>query len=365
MSGQIIGLQEWFETPPGRYLLAWEQARFDEAVADVFGYHALQLGLPACRACATTACRTAGWPMDDPACATGKAALMTDFAALPFAEASLDLVLLPHALELSPDPHATLREVERVLVPEGSVVICGFNPASLWGMRQRRARLYRRLGIGELYLPDAGEFIGFWRHARLAQAAELRSRVGALRLLPAGGRQRGLAQPLRLDGPRGRSAGGRSSGRLFPGGGQTRTRHAAHGSLEAAKARTTAPVPVANRQGHHRDLKQFRNRNSRMRKNRLNKSKSTPTAPARATPAPAAGAHGSSRGPFEKELFGGELGTTNNRMEMMAVIQGLGALKRPCQVTALPGQPVRAARASPNGCRGWKARAGARPPRSR
>ena len=34
----------------------------------------------------------------------------------------------------------------------------------------------------------------------------------------------------------------------------------------------------------------------------------------------------------EKELFGGELGTTNNRMEMMAVIQALSALKRPCSV---------------------------------
>src|SRR5258706_214168 len=45
MSGQIIGLHDWFETPPGRYLLAWEQAQFDQAVADMFGYHALQLGL--------------------------------------------------------------------------------------------------------------------------------------------------------------------------------------------------------------------------------------------------------------------------------------------------------------------------------
>jgi ribonuclease HI len=35
----------------------------------------------------------------------------------------------------------------------------------------------------------------------------------------------------------------------------------------------------------------------------------------------------------EKELFGGELGTTNNRMEMMAVIEALSALKRPCQIT--------------------------------
>ena len=37
-------------------------------------------------------------------------------------------------------------------------------------------------------------------------------------------------------------------------------------------------------------------------------------------------------GTLEKELFGGELGTTNNRMELMAVIQALAALKRPCQV---------------------------------
>jgi ribonuclease HI len=35
----------------------------------------------------------------------------------------------------------------------------------------------------------------------------------------------------------------------------------------------------------------------------------------------------------EKELFGGELGTTNNRMELMGVIQALTALKRPCAVT--------------------------------
>ncbi|REV44164.1 class I SAM-dependent methyltransferase, partial [Mycobacterium tuberculosis] len=65
--------------------------------------------------------------LDDPA-RGGKATLLADFAALPFAANSLDLVVMPHALELSPDPHATLREVERVLVPDGRVVICGLNP---------------------------------------------------------------------------------------------------------------------------------------------------------------------------------------------------------------------------------------------
>ena len=39
-------MHRWFESPPGRYLLAWEQARIDEAVADMFGYHSLQVGMP-------------------------------------------------------------------------------------------------------------------------------------------------------------------------------------------------------------------------------------------------------------------------------------------------------------------------------
>jgi SAM-dependent methyltransferase len=91
--------------------------------------------------------------------------LVTNAAALPFPAASLDLLVLPHTLELSADPHHVLREVERVLVPEGRVVISGFNPRSLWGLRQGRARLMARMGLGHLgisrlYLPEAGDFIG-------------------------------------------------------------------------------------------------------------------------------------------------------------------------------------------------------------
>jgi SAM-dependent methyltransferase len=162
MSGQIIGLHEWFETPPGRYLLEWEQAQFDQAVADIFGYHALQLGVPEVKGLRANR-MPHRWLAQSDAAQAPRSALITDFTALPFSANSLDLVVLPHTLELSPDPHATLREVERVLVPEGKVVICCLNPASLWGLRQRRAHLYRRLGFGELYLPDAGDFIGYWR----------------------------------------------------------------------------------------------------------------------------------------------------------------------------------------------------------
>jgi SAM-dependent methyltransferase len=165
MSGRIIGLHDWFETPPGRYLLDWEQAQFDQAVADVFGYHALQLGLPEVQGLSANRMPHRWLALSDPSL-TGRetgGALITDFSALPFSANSLDLVVLPHTLELSPDPHATLREVERVLVPEGRVLICGLNPASLWGMRQRRARLYKRLGRGEPFVPEVSDFIGYRR----------------------------------------------------------------------------------------------------------------------------------------------------------------------------------------------------------
>ena len=42
----IIDWPAWTDSPPGRYVLEWEQTQLDRVVSDVFGYHALQLGLP-------------------------------------------------------------------------------------------------------------------------------------------------------------------------------------------------------------------------------------------------------------------------------------------------------------------------------
>ena len=175
MNGEIIGLHDWLETPPGRYVLAWEQERFDELVADRFGYHALQLGMPKLAGLQANRMphrflavgQAQAMILERESLADSKEPLTSpsvDLHAepemLPFPESSLDLILLPHALECCVDPHAALREVERVLVPEGHVVISGFNPYSLWGIRQARSRLHRRLGLGgALYLPDKSEFI--------------------------------------------------------------------------------------------------------------------------------------------------------------------------------------------------------------
>jgi SAM-dependent methyltransferase len=167
-----MGLSEWLQTPAGAYLLAWEQKHIDQAVADVFGFHAVQLGMPQLQALRANRMPDRWLALDgceDAVEATSAQAVSIhcDFDALPFDKLSLDLVVLPHALELARDPHLALREVERVLRPEGRVVILGFNPTSLWGLRQRLSHLGERVAAGRgpaLILPRAGEFLG---HRRL------------------------------------------------------------------------------------------------------------------------------------------------------------------------------------------------------
>ncbi len=160
----------WFATPPGRYLLDWERARFDSAVANLFGYHALQLGLPELDTLRDNRMPHRWLALPEEMAGAGPAvtparevALVTHAAALPFAAHSLDLLVLPHTLEFSADPHRVLREVERVLVPEGRVVISGFNPVSLWGWRRWGERLGCAGEPAPRLLPESGDFIGLWR----------------------------------------------------------------------------------------------------------------------------------------------------------------------------------------------------------
>ncbi|WP_439898050.1 class I SAM-dependent methyltransferase [Aquabacterium humicola] len=174
-------MAQWLKSPPGRYLLGWEQVQLDRHVSDLFGFHALQLGLPQLDGLRANR-MPHRWvasdslympepyelpPVDESISTLAPhagLALHCDYDALPFPSQSLDLVVLPHALELARDAHDTLREVERVLVPEGRVVVTGFNPASLWGARQRYGHLRRGMGLGgKLFLPRAGDFIGYWR----------------------------------------------------------------------------------------------------------------------------------------------------------------------------------------------------------
>ncbi len=173
MRGDVIAptsaseaLSAFLHSPPGKYALAWELQHLNSCVADLFGYHALQLGMPE-----IDALRDNRMPLRF--CASDRlldaklyanngqhtqVAVINRYEELPFATASIDLVVMPHILEFAQEPHQVLREVDRVLVPEGHLVISGFNPGSLWGLRQAASRL----GAAN-YLPQVGQFIALPR----------------------------------------------------------------------------------------------------------------------------------------------------------------------------------------------------------
>jgi len=119
----------WLKSALGRYLLAKEKAIYDKNVADIFGFNALQIGM-----LEVDLLQQSRIPKLLRVDATsGDVLCETEY--LPFDAASIDLVCMPHVLEFSHNPHQTLREVERVLMPEGYVILTGFNPKSAWGVR--------------------------------------------------------------------------------------------------------------------------------------------------------------------------------------------------------------------------------------
>jgi SAM-dependent methyltransferase len=146
----VESLSEWMVTPQGGYVQAREQAYFDCTVNDIFGYNALQLGFPEHGFLSSNR-----MPLRFSAGNQSGNAVRLICTELPFDSDSLDLVVLPHVLEFSEHPHQVLREVARVLRPEGSLIISGFNPRSLWG-------LHRALGRREGY-PWKGNFIALPR----------------------------------------------------------------------------------------------------------------------------------------------------------------------------------------------------------
>ena len=111
--------------------MAWEQAAIDAVVVDVFGYNAIQLGMPQRDLLALNRI-----PLRQVIADSGRSDVLCDLRQLPFAAHSIDLMVMPHVLEFHHDPHQILREVERVLIPEGEVLLTGFNPISLWGLRR-------------------------------------------------------------------------------------------------------------------------------------------------------------------------------------------------------------------------------------
>ncbi len=132
-------LGEWLATPLGQSLVSQEARLVEEALSGVFGEFCLQLGLWGEHRSLLRFARTQrsfcisdrqGMLIDTAPAAVGQ------LSRLPLASDSVDAVLLPHTLEYSSRPHAILREVHRVLRADGHLLVLGFKPGGLWGLRR-------------------------------------------------------------------------------------------------------------------------------------------------------------------------------------------------------------------------------------
>ncbi|WP_419604597.1 class I SAM-dependent methyltransferase [Thiolapillus sp.] len=152
---QVAALNQWFGTDLGEMVLAQESLVLQELAKTLFGYYLLELGL---------LCRPLDYMQFSPIrsrvragpCHDEHSELVTLPEQLPLAGDTIDAVVLPHTLDFVVDPRQVLREVERILIPEGRVIITGFNPYSLWG-------LWRLMPGSSRHLPWKGHFIPYAR----------------------------------------------------------------------------------------------------------------------------------------------------------------------------------------------------------
>ncbi|MFN3786693.1 MAG: class I SAM-dependent methyltransferase, partial [Thiothrix sp.] len=133
----IHACREWYATPTGQGSLLHVQNLVGTLVADVFGYHALEIGILAGQHSLLSESRIAHQMAMSPL-SGDTVSLHGHNEQLPFAAGNLDLVVASHVLDCSPQPHQVLRELERVLVPEGHCILIGFDPISFKGMAQLR-----------------------------------------------------------------------------------------------------------------------------------------------------------------------------------------------------------------------------------
>jgi len=151
-------VRRWFCDPLGRRLLEEERRYLEEALPYLFGYHLVQVGRLAEADLIGSSRVLHRVVMDQDYASTAIAPSFYGYPdQMPIESCSIDVLLLHHSLEFETEPHQVLREADRVLIPEGHVVIICFNPWSLWGLWRL---VLKRRGRA----PWSGQFLS---HARL------------------------------------------------------------------------------------------------------------------------------------------------------------------------------------------------------
>lgn len=136
VSERAVSLRSWYQRPLGQLLAKAELSALSGQLSNVFGYHLMVID-PPWGHCSLEDSRIPHQVIQSVSPGDGAVnGLAGHTDAWPIATDSLDAIVLPHTLELSRDPHQVLRETDRCMIPDGHLVIMGFNPRSIWGMRR-------------------------------------------------------------------------------------------------------------------------------------------------------------------------------------------------------------------------------------
>jgi SAM-dependent methyltransferase len=161
-------LHAWFSRVPGREIAMAQIAQLDRVLPNLFGYHLLQVGrladldlLSKSRILNRNVVEIDGYGAGQP-----YPVVRGSVTALPVESDSVDVVVLPHILEFEAQPHEALRESARVVVPDGHLLICGFNPWSMLGCwrylkRHQQAAPWRGRFLALTRLRDWLALLGF------------------------------------------------------------------------------------------------------------------------------------------------------------------------------------------------------------
>lgn len=195
----VLARERWLGEPLGQDLLSAEAELLARVLDDVFGLELLQLGGWGSSRALLSASRTRRQTIVSDSLAGGAIDLIGRLAALPVHSGSVDAVLLPHTLEFEADPQAVVREADRVLTGEGQLIILGFAPMSLWGLRAAASRqgfppgLQQMLPEGRVrdWLTLLGYELVMSRHYLYSRPWDRKAGRGQRRIL-----RRGLFNPL-------------------------------------------------------------------------------------------------------------------------------------------------------------------------
>lgn len=134
-------LESWYARESGQYLLDSTRNTLRDLLDTSFGYHILQLGSSRGHPLfESSPINHRVYAVEHEGCGTS---LVCQADELPLESDSIDTVIAHHSLEFATNPHQVLREIQRVLTPQGQLLLIGFNPYSLFGLSTRLRGLSR------------------------------------------------------------------------------------------------------------------------------------------------------------------------------------------------------------------------------